>query len=125
MRSRVQTGSCSRPSNPFISIDPILAVDGVREAIEARRDAVVAVTPIIAGAAVKGPLAEMLDSLGHERSAIGVARHLTGLASRFVLDRRDADRAGELEELQMQPIVAQALMHDEPSRLALAQAALR
>ena len=112
------------PSNPFISLDPILAVDGVRAAVEARRDAVVAVTPIIAGRAVKGPLGEMLDSLGHERSAVGVARHLASVASRFVLDRRDAERAGEVAALGLQPVVAQTLMRDDASRLALAQAAL-
>ena len=78
------------PSNPFISLDPILAVDGVQAAVHARRADVVAVSPLIGSRAVKGPLGEMLDTLGHERSPVGVARHLAPLAARFVLDESDA-----------------------------------
>ena len=81
------------PSNPFISLDPILAVAGVRDAVTARRDDVVAVSPIIAGRAVKGPLGELLDSLGHERSALGVARYLAPLAG-VVRAGRGRCRAG-------------------------------
>ena len=85
------------PSNPFISLDPILAVAGVRDAVTARRDDVVAVSPIIAGRAVKGPLGELLDSLGHERSALGVARYLAPLAGTFVLDEADAALAPAID----------------------------
>ena len=62
------------PSNPFVSLDPILAVDGVREAVAARRDDVVAITPMIGAQAVKGPLAGMLETLGHEVSRRGRRR---------------------------------------------------
>jgi LPPG:FO 2-phospho-L-lactate transferase len=112
------------PSNPFISLDPILAVAGVRDAVMARRDDVVAVSPIIAGRAVKGPLGELLDSLGHERSALGVARYLAPLAGTFVLDRADALLAPAIEALGLRVVVADTLMHDPVVRAALARIAL-
>ena len=79
------------PSNPFVSLDPILAVDGLREAVAARRERVVAVTPMIGAKAVKGPLAGMLETLGHEVGAVGVARVLAPLAGGFVLDEADRE----------------------------------
>jgi LPPG:FO 2-phospho-L-lactate transferase len=112
------------PSNPFISLDPILAVAGVRDAVAARRDDVVAVSPIIAGRAVKGPLGELLDSLGHERSALGVARYLAPLAGTFVLDRADALLGPAIQALGVRVIVADTLMHDPAVRAALARTAL-
>ena len=112
------------PSNPFISLDPILAVAGIRAAVTGRRDDVVAVSPIIAGRAVKGPLGELLDSLGHERSALGVARYLAPLAGTFVLDRADADLAPAIEALGVRAIVADTLMQDPAVRAALARTAL-
>jgi LPPG:FO 2-phospho-L-lactate transferase len=112
------------PSNPFISLDPILAVDGVRAAVTARRDEVVAVAPIIAGRAVKGPLGELLDSLGHERSALGVARYLAPLAGTFLLDRQDALLAPAIEALGVRAVVADTLMQDPAVRAALARTAL-
>ena len=81
------------PSNPFVSLDPILAVDGVRAAVAARRERVVAITPMIGAQAVKGPLAGMLETLGHEVSAVGVASVLAPLAAGFVLDSADEERA--------------------------------
>jgi LPPG:FO 2-phospho-L-lactate transferase len=112
------------PSNPFISLDPILVVDGIRAAVTARRDEVVAVSPIIAGRAVKGPLGELLDSLGHERSALGVARYLAPLAGTFLLDRRDALLAPAIEALGIRAVVADTLMQDPAVRVALARTAL-
>ncbi len=112
------------PSNPFLSLDPILAVEGIRASIAARRDDVVAVSPIIAGRAVKGPLGEMLDSLGHERSALGVARYLAPLCGTFVLDEADRDLAGAVEALGMRAIVTATLMVDDATRRALARAVL-
>jgi LPPG:FO 2-phospho-L-lactate transferase len=113
------------PSNPFISVDPILAVDGVREAVAGRIRDVVAVSPIIGGEAVKGPLAAMLDSLGPERSALGVARHYAGLCGAFVVDERDAALAPAIAALGMRVETAGALMRDPPAKRALAEAALR
>ena len=112
------------PSNPFISLDPILAVGGVRDAVTARRDDVVAVSPIIAGRAVKGPLGELLDSLGHDRSALGVARYLAPLAATFVLDHADALHRPAIEALGMRVVVADTLMRDPAVRAALARTAL-
>jgi LPPG:FO 2-phospho-L-lactate transferase len=80
------------PSNPFVSIGPILAVPGVRVALAGRR--VAAVSPLVAGKAVRGPLAEMMESLGHEASAAGVARLYGDLVSTFVVDHADAETPG-------------------------------
>ena len=112
------------PSNPYVSLDPILAVDGVRAAVTARRDVVVAITPMIGSAAVKGPLAGMLESLGRDVSAVGVASLLAPLAAAFVLDSADGSRAGEIEALGVRAIVAPTLMRDAESAAALARAAL-
>lgn len=82
------------PSNPFVSIEPILAVPGTREAVAAKR--VVALSPLVGGRALRGPLAEMLESMGHEPSAAGVAALYGELVDTFVLDPVDADLAGEI-----------------------------
>jgi LPPG:FO 2-phospho-L-lactate transferase len=112
------------PSNVLISVEPILAVDGIRDALAARRADVVAVTPLIAGEAVKGPLATMLDGLGLERSALGVARRLADVCGTFVLDLEDAELAPAIEALDMRVVLAQSLMLDDAARLDLARAAL-
>lgn len=109
------------PSNPFVSIAPLLAVPGVRAAIEGAPAPRVAVSPIIGGAAVKGPAAAMLRSLGHEVSALGVARLLVGLADVFVLDAVDAELASGVRELGMAPFVTDTMMTDASRRAALAR----
>ena len=112
------------PSNPFVSLDPILAVDGVRAAVEARRDAVVAITPMIGAAAVKGPLAGMLATLGHDVSAVGVAGLLAPLAAAFVLDGADTARADEVRALGLRVAAVPTLMHDPEIAAELARTAL-
>ena len=112
------------PSNPFVSLDPILAVDGVRAAVEARREAVVAITPMIGAAAVKGPLAGMLATLGHDVSAVGVAGVLAPLAAAFVLDSADAARADEVRALGLRVAAVPTLMHDPETAAELARTAL-
>ncbi len=112
------------PSNPFVSLEPILAVDGVREAVEARRDDVVAITPMVGARAVKGPLAGMLETLGHEVSAVGVAGVLAPLAAGFVLDSADAGRADDVRALGLRVACVPTLMHDPASAAAVARAAL-
>jgi LPPG:FO 2-phospho-L-lactate transferase len=112
------------PSNPFVSLDPILAVDGVRAAVEARRGDVVAITPMIGSQAVKGPLAGMLATLGHEVSAVGVAGVLAPLASGFVLDSADEGRAADVRALGLRVACVPTLMRDAESSAALARAAL-
>lgn len=86
------------PSNPIVSIGPILAVPGMREALLAASATTIAVSPIIGGRALKGPADRMLTTLGHESSALGVARLYAGLVDGFVIDHEDttlADRIGE------------------------------
>jgi LPPG:FO 2-phospho-L-lactate transferase len=80
------------PSNPFVSILPILAVPGVREALQGKR--VVAISPLVGGKALRGPLAEMMTSLGHEPTAAGVARLYGDLVTTFVVDPADAGTPG-------------------------------
>lgn len=91
------------PSNPFVSVEPILVVPGIREAVAAKR--VVALSPLVGGRALRGPLAEMLGSLGHEASAVGVARIYGDLVDTFVLDPVDADLAAEIPGVVLLDIV--------------------
>ncbi|HEX2111682.1 MAG TPA: 2-phospho-L-lactate transferase, partial [Gaiellaceae bacterium] len=100
------------PSNPFVSIGPILAVPGVREALAARVGPVVAVSPLVAGMALRGPLAGMLASLGHEASAVGVARLYADIASVFLLDPADAELAPAIEALGLRVVVTPVVMVD-------------
>ena len=104
------------PSNPFVSIDPILAVPGVRAAVEARRADVCAISPIVGGRALRGPLAEMLGSLGHEPTADGVARLYADLVSTFVLDPADAELAPAIESLGLRAVVVPTVMVDPLNR---------
>src|SRR4029079_9178053 len=87
------------PSNPFVSIGPILALAGMRDSLRLARAKVVAVSPIVGGAAIKGPAAAMLASLGHEVSALGVARIYAHVAGAFVIDEADADLGPAIEGL--------------------------
>ncbi len=112
------------PSNPLVSIGPILAVPGVREALRDRTAPVVAVSPIVGGRALKGPADRMLASLGHEASAAGVARLYADFLDDLVLDREDATLAPEVESLGVRPVVADTVMRDDASRRALAQATM-
>jgi LPPG:FO 2-phospho-L-lactate transferase len=91
------------PSNPFVSIGPILAVPGIREALAGKR--VVAVAPVVGGKALRGPLVEMLESLGHEPTAAGVARLYGGLVSTFVVDPVDSALADSIPGAVVCPIV--------------------
>lgn len=104
------------PSNPFVSIRPILAVPGIEDAIRAHPGPVAAVSPIVAGRAVRGPLAGMLETLGHEPTALGVARLYRSLAGVFVLDRADASLAGEVKALGLRAAVCETVMVDPAVR---------
>lgn len=112
------------PSNPVLSIGPVLAVPGVREALEARAAPCVAVSPIIGGRALKGPAAEVLRALGHEASALGVARMYAGLADVLVVDHADAGLRPQVEALGMRVLVTDAVMHDRDDRARLAREVL-
>jgi len=112
------------PSNPFVSIGPILALRGMRQALDDTRATIVAVSPIVAGAAIKGPAAAMLASLGHEVSALGVARLYAGLADVFVLDESDAALLPAVRALGLRAVAVPTLMRDAATRAALAAATL-
>jgi LPPG:FO 2-phospho-L-lactate transferase len=112
------------PSNPIVSIDPVLSVPGIREAVVARRDDVVAVSPIVAGAALKGPADRLLLELGHESSVVGVARLYAPLASVLVIDDADADLAGRVEAEGLRCVVAPTIMRGAPEAAALARVVL-
>lgn len=112
------------PSNPFVSIAPILAVPGVVDALEARRDRVAAVSPLVRGRALRGPLAAMLTSLGHEPSSVGVAEIYQRVASAFVLDPEDAELAPAVEELGLRAVVAPIVMLDPAARAGVGRAVL-
>ena len=109
------------PSNPFLSIDPLLSIAGVREAMNRSDAPVAAVSPIIGGQAVKGPAADILQSLGHDVSALGVARIYSELAEVFILDEEDASLASEIEsETDMRVVVTPTLMTNVDAKMHLA-----
>jgi len=107
------------PSNPFVSIDPILALPDVRAVLREHRT--VAVSPIIGGQAVKGPAAKMFHELGQEPSALAVARRYADFLDGFVIDRADAEQRAEIERLNMRVLVTNALMRDPADRARLAR----
>jgi LPPG:FO 2-phospho-L-lactate transferase len=114
------------PSNPIVSIGPVLALPGVSEAIRSSRAPVLAVSPIIAGRALKGPADRMLSSLGHESSSLGVARLYAGLVDRFVVDEADAALARPIQDETRMPVtVLPTVMRTDADRAALATALLR
>ncbi len=112
------------PSNPFVSINPLLAVPGLRAALDAARAPRIGVSPIIGGNAVKGPAAQMLASLGHEVSALGVARIYAGLLDGFVIDHVDADQADDIAALGMRVLLSETYMRDLTDRERLARETL-
>ena len=112
------------PSNPVVSIGPILAVPGMREALAASSAPKLTVSPIVGGRALKGPADKMLASLGHEVSAAGVARMYEGLADGMVVDRVDERERAEIEDLGMRVLVTEAVMRDEVDRARLAREVL-
>lgn len=112
------------PSNPYISIAPILAVDGYRERLEQRRVPAVAVSPIIGGKALKGPTAKIMLELGVKPSALAVARYYRGLIDGLVIDNADAALASAIEQEGIAVHVTDAIMPDRPGRKRLAQETL-
>ena len=102
------------PSNPLISVDPILKV--IRDHIP--RDRTVAITPIVAGWALKGPTVEMMRAVGQEASPVEVARMYRNVSARFVLDNRDRGLASDVEKLGLQALVMDTVMSDGGTALA-------
>jgi LPPG:FO 2-phospho-L-lactate transferase len=112
------------PSNPLISIGPILAVPGIRDALRARRVPCVAVSPIVGGQALRGPAAHMMRTLGHDTSPLGVADIYAGLIDAMVIDAIDSDVAAELERRGLVVRITDTIMRDARARQHLATVAL-
>jgi LPPG:FO 2-phospho-L-lactate transferase len=109
------------PSNPFVSVDPILRLPGLRHALDAFAGPIVAVSPIVGGVAIKGPAAKMMAELGMPASALAVARHYQGLVDGLVIDHADAAEAAEIRALGMAVLVTATVMRDLEDRKALAR----
>jgi LPPG:FO 2-phospho-L-lactate transferase len=112
------------PSNPLISIGPILAVPGVRDALRVRRRQVVAICPIVGGKSLKGPSDKMLTQLGYDSSALGVAKLYADFTATFVIDPADNDQADAIRALGMEIVVIPTVMQARAQKRALARALL-
>ena len=113
------------PSNPLVSIGPVLAVPGVRETLASRIDRTVAISPIIAGAALKGPADRMLRELGYDSSVVGVAELYASLAAALVIDEADAALADAVEATGLRAVVAPTVMSTPAAAAHLAEVTLR
>jgi LPPG:FO 2-phospho-L-lactate transferase len=112
------------PSNPLISIGPILAVPGIREALRARRREVIAVCPIVGGKSLKGPSDKMLTQLGHESSARSVAKLYADFTGTFVIDPADRSQSAAIEKLEMKVVVVPTVMKTRQDKRKLARVLL-
>jgi len=113
------------PSNPFVSLGPILALKGVRNLLRKNRARVAAISPIIGGKTIKGPADKMLRGLGNDASALGVARLYQDIAGIFVLDNLDRALAPEIEKLGMRAVVTDTIMTTAAKSARLADVVLR
>ena len=113
------------PSNPFLSVAPILALKGVLDALGSSRAPVVAVSPIVGGEALRGPAARLFESLGGEASAVGVARHYAerypGVLNALAIDWRDVSAVGEIERLGLRALVTHTVMRHDAERRTLSR----
>ena len=109
------------PSNPILSVAPILAIGDIRQALAARRVPALAVAPLIGGQAVKGPTAKIFAEMGLDVSVLGVARLYEGLIDIFVIDESDAAFCPAIAALGMKPVLAPILMRNDNERVALAR----
>ena len=108
------------PSNPVVSIAPILAVDPIRSSLASRREANVAISPIVAGAALKGPADRMLRELGEDASVVGVARRYRDLIGTLIIDEADAHSASAVADVGVRPVVAPTIMSSPQAAALLA-----
>ena len=113
------------PSNPLISIGPILAVPGIREALREVRARVMAVCPLVGGKSLKGPSDKMMAELGYDVSALGVARLYWDICSTMVIDETDAEESAAIEALGMTPILCPTVMRSLEDKERLARSLLR
>ncbi len=112
------------PSNPVISIGPILAVRGIRETLQARRDAVVAVCPIVGGKSLKGPSDQMMRQMGMEVSALGVAELYREICGTMIIDSADEQQSGDIENLGIRVISSSTVMTSLGDKTRLARLVL-
>ncbi len=112
------------PSNPFVSIDPILSVPGLRDRLRNCGAPIVAVSPIVGGQAIKGPAAKIMNELGIGSSAIEIARHYAGFIDGLVIDNVDSEEKSDIEALGVKVKIAQTIMTSIEDRIALANCAL-
>jgi LPPG:FO 2-phospho-L-lactate transferase len=112
------------PSNPVVSIGPVLAVRGIEPAVTAKREQVVAVSPIVAGAALKGPADRLLAQLGHEASVVGIARLYASFCGTLVIDEADAERADDVEAEGVRCVVTDTIMRTPDVAAGLARTVL-
>ena len=112
------------PSNPLLSIDPILALPGIRQTLTDLAAPVIAVSPIVKGMAIKGPAAKMMAELGMEASVVAVARHYRGLVDGLVIDRQDENSRAAVERLGMEVLVTNTIMETLDDRIELAKICL-
>jgi LPPG:FO 2-phospho-L-lactate transferase len=112
------------PSNPLVSIQPVRALRGIDDALRRRRETVVAVSPIVAGKALKGPADRLLRELGHEPTVAGVARLYAPIAAALVIDPADERLAGAVEAAGMRPVITPAVMSSPAAAANLAEATL-
>jgi LPPG:FO 2-phospho-L-lactate transferase len=113
------------PSNPLVSVGPILAVPGIREALREARMRVIAVCPLVGGKSLKGPSDKMMMQLGHDVSALGVARLYRDICSAFVMDETDADQSQDVAEMGMNPVVCPTVMRSLEDKERLARVILQ
>ncbi len=112
------------PSNPYISVDPILLLPGLRARLRACGAPIIAISPIVGGAAIKGPAAKMMSELGIEVSALGIAKHYQGLIDGLILDEQDEDLVPRFADIGMKVRTAPTVMVDLETRKELARQAL-
>lgn len=122
MRSDSLTGIVICPSNPYLSIDPILSIPAIQERLKKRRVPAVAVSPIIGGKAIKGPTDKIMKELGLEPTSIAIAQHYAGLIDGIVVDQKDA---ASVDQLEMPAVATATLMTDLDTRIKLADVALK
>jgi len=112
------------PSNPIVSIGPVMAVPGIRDAVAARRDDVVAVSPLVGGRALKGPADRLLRELGHADSVVGVAQLYAPFVGTLVIDEVDAELADAVRAAGLRCVVTDTIMRDPAAAAALCQVVL-
>ena len=112
------------PSNPVASIDPILAIPGMRGALAARPDRVAGVSPIVAGSPLRGMADRLLPAVGVETTAVGVAQHYDGILGGWVIDWKDAHLVQRVRGLGLRAVATDTIMSDDAAAEALAAVAL-